>query len=536
MALDARKRRRFDSYGDEPENHEVTLARRLIEIGISLSSERNLDNLLQKIVDSAIEITNADGCTLYLTKNMQLHFTVSRNVSLGIAIGGTTGATATFPPVPMAPTFVSAYAAITRKTVNIPDVYQSDEFDFTGPKKYDERTGYRSVSMLVTPLLDYQSDVIGVLQILNAKDHETGDVIPFDNKYVGLAKSLASQAAVAISNVNLIRETEMLFESFVEVMATATDARSKYTHGHIRRVAELALELARAINEESDGKPGGAAFSDDELNELRIAAWMHDIGKIVSPTHIMDKSVKLETIFDRSELVRTRYELIISKARAECAVKKAGLCEKGAGREEVDALEKEYENKLAALVEERNFVISCNNPGEFMEDAKIERLKKIAAGTYELDGKTFPKLTEDELFNLSIRKGSLTEDERKIMQSHIDVTIRMLDKIPFSRKLRNVPLYAGSHHEYLDGSGYPKGLKADSMSTQARILALVDFFEALTASDRPYKRQMPMSTVYSILQTEVDKGRLDAELFRILKEKDVYSRFLARIKDKKTAL
>lgn len=518
------------SDGGQSADDDVTQIQRLIEIGISLSSERNLDALLEKIVDAAIEITNSDGCTIYLRKGAALQFTVSKNISLGMRVGGLSGMIAKVPPVPLSPSFVSSYAAITRKTVNIPDVYTSDEFDFRGPKEYDKKMGYKSFSMLVTPLLDYQNEVIGVLQLLNAISRETGEVISYPKRHEALAKSLASQAAVAISNVSLIHETEKLFESLLEVMATATDARSKYTHGHIRRVAGLSLEVARAINEADSGPLAGVRFSDDDLNELRIAGWMHDIGKIVSPQHIMDKAMKLETICDRSDFIRTRYDAIKLLAVESNSAKRIELLKSGGSADEIARLEEELSRDIAQIEDEAKFVLACNNPKENMENEKIERLKTIASKTYHVNGSTYPRLTENELLNLSIRKGSLTEDERKIMMSHIDVTIKMLDKIPFSRKLKNVPLYAGSHHECLDGSGYPKGIKADQMPIQSRILSLVDFLEALTAADRPYKKALPMEMVWKILQSEVDKNHLDGDLLRIIREKSVYEKFAEKEK------
>jgi len=348
------------------ETVELNLVQRLADIGISLSAEHNIDALLEKIVTEALSFTNADGGTLYLVKNGKLEFCISKNISLGISIGGLTGSPGSFDPVPMDPAFVSAYAAIEMKTVNIPDVYKSTEFDFTGPKTYDAKTGYRSMSMLVTPMTNHEDEVIGVLQLLNALDHGTGEIIPFESRYVVLAESLASQAAVAITNASLIKEMERLFESFLQVMVTALDARSKYTHGHVRRVAGLAMETARVINEVRNGPFAGLSFTADELNELRIAGWMHDIGKIITPQHVMDKSVKLETIFDRSELVKTRYELILSQLRSEYLEEKVRLLAENAPKEKVDALDAEAQGKADAVKEERDFVLMCNNPGEFM--------------------------------------------------------------------------------------------------------------------------------------------------------------------------
>lgn len=513
-----------DNTANDGEN--VSDIHRLIEIGISLSSERNLDALLEKIVDAAIELTNSDGCTIYIKKGAYLHFTVSKNISQGLKVGGLSGAVSKVPPVPLSPSFVSSYAAITKKTVNIPDVYSSEEFDFRGPKEYDKKMDYRSFSMLVTPLLDHQNEAIGVLQLLNPVSPDTGEIIAYPKKHEALAKALASQAAVAISNVTLIHDTERLFESLLEVMATATDARSKYTHGHIRRVAGLALELAKAINETNEGPFADCHFNADALNEIRIAAWMHDIGKIVSPPHIMDKSVKLETIIDRSVLISSRYDVIKLLAIRDNYSRKIELLKEGKSAAETAFLDEELSREVARIEDEAKFLLACNDPKENMENEKIERLKDIASQTFSVNGDVHPRITENELLNLSIRKGSLTEEERKIMMSHIDVTIKMLEKIPFSHKLRNVPLYAGSHHECLDGSGYPKGIKSDQMPVQSRMLAVVDFLEALTAADRPYKNALPMDLVWKILQSEVDKNHLDGDLLKIIREKNVYWRFV----------
>ena len=336
------------------------------------------------------------------------------------------------------------------------------------------KSGYRSKSMLVTPLLNHEEEVIGVLQLLNAIDPETNQVIPFDTRSQKLAESLTSQAAVALNNFNLVKETEHLFESFLAVMATGLDARSKYTSGHVRRVAGLTMELAKALNETTDGAYKDDLFSDDDMSELRIAAWMHDIGKIVSPPHIMDKSVKLETIYDRSTLVNTRYQMLKAMAERNALQKKLTLKEKNAARKDLARIDMELSEELDSITKERDFVIGCNNPGEFMEDDKIQRLLDISTKEIEMDGERSRRLSDDEVKNLSIRKGSLTDEERKIMQDHIVVTIRMLEKIPFSRKLKYVPLYAGSHHECLDGTGYPKGLTASQMPVQSRMLAVTD--------------------------------------------------------------
>ncbi len=514
--------------GEEVES--LPLLNRLAQIGISLSAERNMPALLEKIADEALSFTNADGVTFYLLEDNHLHFSVSVNLSLNTRTGGVTGTPTDFPPLPLDDSFVSAYAAIHKETVNVHDVYRSTGFDFTGPKKFDEKTGYRSVSQLAVPLKNNQDDVIGVLQLLNAIDPETKNIIPFDERATILAESLASQASVALSNFYLVKETEHLFESFLKVMAAGLDARSKYTHGHVRRVAGLTMELARAVNATTEGALADKHFSKADINELWIAGWMHDIGKIVSPPHIMDKSVKLETIFDRASLIATRYEFMKASERKSFAERKLALGQNSANSETLGRLELEEQKIIEELDSEKEFLLACNHPGEFMDDDKIERLSLIAGKTYVIEGKTCNRLSADELKNLSIRRGSLTDEERKIMQDHIVVTVRMLDNMSFPKKYKNAALYAGSHHECLDGSGYPKGLIGEEMPLQSRILAVSDFLEALMASDRPYKKPMPLEKALAILKNEVEKGKIDGDLIDLIEKEEVFQKFLERDK------
>jgi HD-GYP domain-containing protein (c-di-GMP phosphodiesterase class II) len=508
------------------DEEELDLVTRLSQIGVSLSVEKNLDTLLELIVEEVSGFLNADGCTLYMVEEGRLQFTISRNISLGLRMGGKHGQPIHIPPLPLDESFVSAYAVLNRKTVNIPDVYTSDLFDFTGPKKFDEERRYRTVSMLVVPMTDHDGEVIGALQLVNAADPVTGDIGPFQARHVILAESLASQAAVAISNSRLLHETERLFEAFLQVMATGLDARSKYTHGHVRRVAGLTMELAAVIGEETVGPYADVTFSENDLRELWIAGWMHDIGKIVSPPHIMDKSTKLEGIHDRVELVTEKFRRYRETVKnrylsAQIALLKEGATDKAA------RLEEEMERETARADEDATFVAGCNEPGEFMTDERIERLKEIAARYLLPEDGTHSLLTEEEIYNLSIRKGSLNAEERKIMEDHIVVTIRMLEKIPFPRKLKNAPFYAGAHHERLDGKGYPQGLTATQMPLQARMLAITDFLEALTASDRPYKKPMPIERAISILRDEAKRGALDADLIELIERRHVFERFQA---------
>ena len=408
--------------------------KKLSDIGRALSGVHDLNTLLEMIVDQARSFTKADAGTLYILEENTLRFQIVQNDSLKIRMGGKTGDTIPFPPVELKESNVSAYVAIKGEPVNIPDVYDTDLFDFTGPKKFDQSTGYRSKSMLVIPLKNHEDDVIGVLQLLNATNAINKEVIPFSKDYVNLSESLASQAAVAITNAKLISNMAELFEAFVKVMATAIDEKSPVTGGHIRRVANLTLTMAEFINEHEDGIFKEKKFSPDQMYELRIAAYMHDIGKVTTPVEIVEKAKKLQTIFDRIHYVRLRMDYIIQKVKLEGQQIKIDLLESGVVKTEVEKVEADLNNKIEELKEIRSFINKCNEPGEFLEDETLERLKEISQRTYlDNEGEEQPFLTEDELLNLSIRRGSITETERKKMQDHAAVTLRMLNQIPFTK-------------------------------------------------------------------------------------------------------
>ncbi|MBM15760.1 MAG: hypothetical protein CMH75_06695 [Nitrospina sp.] len=499
------------------------LIKKLSDIGRALSGVHDLNTLLEMILDQARNFTNADAGTLYILEGDTLRFQIVQNDSLKIRMGGTTGEKIPFPPVELKESNVSAYVALHGESVNIPDVYDTDLFDFTGPKKFDQSTGYRSKSMLVIPMKNHENDVIGVLQLLNAINIKNKEVIPFSNDYVNLSESLASQAAVAITNAKLISTMSELFEAFVKVMATAIDEKSPVTGGHIRRVANLTLTMAEFINGHNEGKFKDINFSPEQMYELRIAAYMHDIGKVTTPVEIVEKAKKLQTIFDRIHYVRLRMDYIIQKINLEGQRRIIELLEEGADKHKIEKAESDLKNETQELQDIRSFINKCNEPGEFLEDETLDRLKEISQRTYlDSEGKTQPFLTEDELLNLSIRRGSITEAERKKMQDHAAVTLRMLKQIPFTKKLKNIPNFAGAHHEFINGNGYPLGLKGDEIPFEGRLMAVTDIAEALTASDRPYKKAMPLETVYRILRSMVEKGELDNDLVELFIDKEIY--------------
>ena len=519
----------LNSVIDEVSNYAERLGgqiKKMSDIGRALSGVQDLNTLLEMIVDQARNFTNADAGTLYIVENNTLRFQIVQNDSLKIRMGGKSGGTIPFPPVELKETNVSAFVALKGISVNIPDVYDTDLFDFTGPKKFDQSTGYRSKSMLVVPLRNHENDVIGVLQLLNATNPISNEVIAFSQDYENLSESLASQAAVSITNAKLIANMTELFEAFVKVMATAIDEKSPVTGGHIRRVAELTLTMAEVIHDLDEGHFKDKTFSPDQMYELRIAAYMHDIGKVTSPVEIVEKAKKLQTIFDRIQYVRLRMAYISQKIELEGQEAKIKILQNGSSPEKLNSIEKETLEKLMEIEEIQRFINKCNEPGEFLDDEILVRLKEVSEKTYIDDaGEQQPFLTADELVNLSIRRGSITEKERQKMQGHAAVTLKMLKQIPFTKKLKNIPDFAGAHHEFLNGKGYPLGLKGDEISFEGRLMAVTDIAEALTASDRPYKKAMPLETVYRILRSMVEGGELDPNLVELFIEKEVYKTY-----------
>lgn len=500
--------------------------RRLTRIGTALSAERNLERLFEMIIEEARKFTNADGGTLYIMSDdeTELHFAIVQTETLQVRMGGA-GGTITWKPVRLhnadgTPNHgnVSAYVALTGKTINIPDVYDSEGFDFKGTRNFDSQTGYRSKSMLVVPMKNHLNDIIGVLQLLNARDDAGQDVVSFSHECQEMTESLASQAAVALSNNRLIHELESLMESFIRAIAAAIDEKSPYTGGHVRRVAELTMDIARKINEVTQGPYAAVHFSDDELKELQIAAWLHDVGKITTPEYVVDKATKLETIFDGIEILRLRFALL------NLQEKYRRRNNQWAGESGLDARD-DFETTLD---EEFRFLSEANRASGRMSDEMVDRVKAIATRTWEKEGKHENVLTETEVERLNIRQGTLTAAERAIIQNHATVTYKILSQLPFPKKLKHVPEYAASHHEALNGRGYPRGIDASQLPLQSRILALADIFEALTAKDRPYKKANTLTQAMHIMTTMARDLHIDPDLFDFFKGEEIYREYALR--------
>lgn len=500
--------------------HQLGHLYKYAEIGMALSGESNVNRLLEMIIHEAREITRADAGTLYMVneEGAALNFVILQNDTMKVRMGGTSGVAVKLPPVPLMSdgepnhANVSSHVAITGELVNIADVYESKAFDFTGPRKYDQATGYRSKSMLVIPMRNHENDIIGVLQLLNALDPSTGEAVEFSDDHVALIASLASQAAAALTKTKLIADLKDLFYAFIKSIAGAIEEKSPYTGGHINRVVDLTMMMAEKINDMKEGPFADVHFSEDDLEEIKLSAWLHDVGKITTPESVVDKANKLETIFDRVHFVAQRFDLMAKALEAEGLRHTLELVKAGAGPEEIAEHDSRIQAAMAELAEEKAFILSCNEPGEFMSDERIARMRAIGAKTCVVDGQELACLTENEMENLSIRKGTLTGDERKIIENHATMTGKILGELPFPKKLGRVPEYAAAHHEKVDGSGYPLGLGGKDLPLQARIMAVADIFEALTAKDRPYKKPMPLSQAVKILGFMKKDKHVDADV------------------------
>jgi len=506
----------------------------LNEIGLSLSREDNTDVIFELIMEEAKNITRADGRTLYMISDDEktMKFEILRNDSMNTVMGGTSGTEITFPPMQLfgedgKPNHASivTYSAHTGKTINIKDAYKEKGFDFSGAKNFDKATGYRTKSVLSVPLKNHENEIIGVIQLINATDIKTGKVITFSKEMQDQVESLASQGAVALTNKRLVAELKNLFESFIQLIATAIDKKSPYTGGHCERVPEITMLLADAVEKTKTGKYADFSMNEDERYELYIAGWLHDCGKVATPPHVVDKGMKLETITDRIETVDTRFEVLKRDAEIDMLKKQVELLKNGNANGAIEQIEISFKDRIAKLTDEQEFIQKTNRGGEFMEKEDQQRVADIGKYKWVSQGKKINFLDEKEVRNLQIPKGTLLPEEREIINDHIVITIDMLNKLPYPKKLRNVPEFAGGHHEKLDGTGYPKGLKADEMSTQAKMMAIADIYEALTAADRPYKDGKKLSQAMRIMGFMKKDYEIDEDLFEIFVKEGVYKKY-----------
>jgi HD-GYP domain-containing protein (c-di-GMP phosphodiesterase class II) len=513
---------------------------RLTELSVELSNNHDVPSLLEHILKAAKTMTGADGGTLYRVnaEKTGLSFNISMNDTLKMYQGGKSGTPINLPDLPLKDDLgnpnlsaVAAYAANTGRSVNIPDVYQAQDFNFSGMRNFDQAHGYHTQSLLSVPMRDHEGELIGVLQLINAIDQGTGKPCAFTDTDRRFIEALASQAAIAITNQQLIVLLEELFESFVKLINLAIDEKSPHTGKHCEHVPELTMMLAQAVHETESGPLANFKMTERDRRELWLAGLLHDCGKIVTPVHVVEKGTKLETITDRIHLVDARFEVLKRDAHIRALEAKLEGARLRDGVSETQ-IEERLHHEIAQLDEERAFLRKANVGGEFMQPEHQQRVKDIAQRRWTgPDGLEHMLLNDDEVKNLTIRAGTLTEEERQIINNHIVVTIRMLEALPWPKHLRNVPEYAGGHHERMDGKGYPRGLTKTQMSPQARMMAIADIFEALTAADRPYKKGKTLTESLNILGKFATGGHIDPDLFDIFIRRKIYLQYAQQYMD-----
>jgi HD-GYP domain-containing protein (c-di-GMP phosphodiesterase class II) len=507
-------------------------------IGAALSKERDLNSLLEGILIAAKNITQADGGTLYrMTEDgSALRFEIMRTNSLNLFLGGTTGKAINFAPLQLIDadggfndTMVATFAAIHDRTVNIADAYGEAGFDFSGTKAFDARTGYRSQSFLTVPMKNFDGEVIGVLQLINALEPGLGRVVTFSEADQRLVESLASQAAIALSNRQLVTQMESLFESFVQLVNTAIDEKSPYARDRFNRIPALTLMLASAVDATTDGPYASVQMTERDRYELKIAGMLHDCGKIATPVHVADKATKLQTLFDRIELISTRFEVL--KRDAEIAALRQQLALRTCVDPAAETVaEQHFEAALARIDADRAFLREVNQAQSVMTDAQLSKVRDIGTRRHwrNADGVLVPFLGSDELENLSIVRGTLTAQEHDIVNHHVATTNAMLAKVHWPKHLKNVPEYVIAGRERPEGTGISQDLLRQQVPMQSRMLALADVFEALTSTGRPYRPRMKLSKALEVMVRFAKSGYVDADLFDVFMRQGVYRQFAER--------
>ncbi|MGH7392468.1 MAG: HD domain-containing phosphohydrolase, partial [Candidatus Rokuibacteriota bacterium] len=506
-------------------------------IGIRLGAERNPDTLLELILTKAREITASDAGSLYLIEEgpdseRRLFFALAQNDSVEVPFRAVT--------LPLTNSSVAGHVALTGKALNLEDAYHPPAGSpFQINRSFDESTGYRTKSMLVVPMRTPPGETIGVLQLINCKPDPAGPlarpedfdrfVRPFSTRHEGLAESLASQAAVALDNSRLYQSIQRLFEGFVGAAVTAIESRDPTTSGHSFRVAELTVGLAEAVDRAGAGPYAGVRFTGDEMMELRYAALLHDFGKVGVREHVLLKAKKLypgelDRIRQRAALIKRGVELRFAGRKIDHLVRRG---RRGYERRAA-ALDRELAEYLAELDESLDRIVMANEPTVLPSDVAA-RIRDLAVKAFEDHlGEPHALLTTDEAGILAIPRGSLTDEEVREIRSHVVHTFQFLARIPWTREFRRIPEIARSHHEKLDGTGYPNAMRGDEIPLQSRMMTIADIFDALTAGDRPYKKAVPVQLALEILEAERRAGRIDASLLEVFVAARVFERTLPR--------
>jgi HD-GYP domain-containing protein (c-di-GMP phosphodiesterase class II) len=502
--------------------------RKLREHAQKISAEKSLKRLPELVLLAIKDITNSDGGTLYRPGEKDLHFEIIVNSKLNIYRGGSSNNKVNIPPIPYTNedgennyANIATSSFINKRIICLDDAYEDSSFDMSGVHNFDVKMSYRTKGMLTIPLKNHEEDVLGIIQMINPLN-EDGEIRLFNDIDIEYASFLASSAAMALSNTKLIGQMDNLFKSLARSIATAIDNKSPYTGKHCDRVPEIAMMITEVAMHAQKG-----VFKDFDLNaeqwqEMELAALLHDCGKVSTPVHVIDKATKLETIFDRVELVSGRFIELKKDKEIDFLKLKVQLIQDGR-EDEIRLHEHRLKAELEQLDSDIEFIRKCNIGAEFMAKDDQQRVENIAQyqiknalGLYE------DILTADEVRNLSVSRGTLNDDERKIINDHIVITLKMLNELDYPKHLKNIPDIAGSHHERMDGKGYPRGLTGDKISVQAKIIGIADIFEALTAMDRPYKKGKTLSESIRILGYMKEEGHIDADLFHLFIEEKIY--------------
>ncbi len=514
---------------------ESALARRdsevrdLVAIGVALASERDTGLLLDRILHHARRVTQADAGSLYVVESpgrgeapVHLRFKLSQNDSVAFRPGEFT--------VPISTESIAGFVAATRKPLNLPDAYSPPAgAPYRLDRSFDERARYRSRSMLIWPMVSHRDDLIGVIQLINRKSSPgplrgpadiEDRVVPFDQRSEQLLSALSAQAAVALENAMLYEDIARAFDGFVQASVHAIEQRDPTTSGHSIRVAALSIELARRVDECREGPLAGVGFSDADLQELRYAALLHDFGKVGVREEVLLKAKKLPA--GSLELILARFDYVRKAVEAETYRRRLALAEAGGSREEADRLDEECRIRLARIDDALRVIRAANEP-TVLAKGTVSEVDEIAGTTFVgPDGVERPLLTPFEVECLRIARGSLTAAEIVEIQSHARHTFEFLSRIPWGRRFHRLPLIAASHHERLDGSGYPAGLPGEHVPVQSRIMAVADVYDALTAADRPYKAAVPPPRALDILRLEAQDRHLDGDLVQLFIDTEAY--------------
>ena len=466
----------------------------LLAVNVALTAERDKEKFLSMVLDAAMAAARCDGGTLYLLENGVLRFARMTTLSIGVRQGGHDDPIA-LPPVPMDPRYVCAWAVINRKPVNIPDVRKTDTYDFSGTEKYDRMTGYRTESMLVIPMTGDKGGTIGVLQLINALDG--GRTVPFSGAIERPVSALASLAAACIQNMRYAEQVNALLDSLVDAMTAAIDARTSYNANHSRNMALCAGHfLDRAGSEDPAWN-----WTADHRRAFLLSVRLHDAGKLVTPLSVMDKKTRLEEKMSRIEERFRRMDLLDRISFLE-------------GRITEEQRRERAGTRGAALDRIRRM----NSPGVLSAD-DIQWVEDLARQTFrDENGAEEAVLTREEAECLRIQRGTLTAGERRIMEGHVKETSRILDRVSFPQEYREIPFWAAAHHEFLDGTGYPDHLTAERIPAEVRLMTILDIFDSLVASDRPYKKPLTPEGALGILKQMAEQGKLDGGLLKLFEE------------------